>query len=347
MEVNAMEVQSPLKGTSESGRGAQWARLLACLGLLSLLAGCSPSNATGTYLAKFTNGLARLELVQAGDHSISGEIDWASYDSNGKLSTSSASVSGAIDGHSVNLTFKGNGFLAGTTTGAGELGWSGITLTGDFNGGTLSTAAFKKVSPNEYQVAFNTTKSAANAIVVAKGRAEAEQRQNEQKANFLGKMSALTLRLQHFEQQADIHLQRFPKAESIFAAITSDMQKKLDRERQLSDERYSVVRGQLSVSINQDSISMDQTHNGLGSLENSFRSDVLPALTEAEQMEAICLDKARPAYLAQNCDQLSDALKSAKPKLHAFALGVDHLEEVYQQQQQRQKDIIVAANAAE
>ena len=125
------------------------------------------------------------------------------------------------------------------------------------------------------------------------------------------------------------------------------MQKKLDRERQLGDGRYAVVRGQLSVSINQDSISMDQIHNGLGPLENSFRSDVLPALTEAEQIEAICLDKARPVYISENCGQLSDALKSAKPKLHAFALGVDHLEEVYQQQQQKQKNIIEAANASE
>jgi hypothetical protein len=160
-------------------------------------------------------------------------------------------------------------------------------------------------------------------------------------------MSALTLRLQHFEQQANIHLQRFPKAANAFALITSDMQSKLDRERRLGGERYFVTRGQLSVSINQEGISAEQLHNGLEPLKNSFRSEVLPALAEAEQMEAICLDKTRPAYIAENCGHLSDALKSAKPKLHAFALGVDHLEEVYQQQQQKQKDIIEAANAAE
>jgi len=342
-----MEAQSPLKCASASGPGDRFTRLFACLGVLSLLAGCSPSNATGTYLAKFTNGLARLELVQAGDHSISGEIDWAIYDSNGKLSTRSASVSGAIDGRSLNLTFKGNGFLAGTSTGAGELGWSKLSLTGDFNGGTLTTATFEKADTSEYEADLLKIKSDANAIVAAKDRVEAERRLNAQKANFLNKMSSLTLRLQHFEEQADIHLQRFPKAEDAFVLITSEMQKKLDRERQLSGGRYFVTRGQLSVSISQDSISTEQLHNGLEPLKASFRSEVLPALTEAEQIEAICTDKARPAYLAENCDHLSDALKSAEPKLHAFALGVDHLEEVYQQQQQKQKDIIEAANAAE
>lgn len=95
-------------------------RVLLLMAMLLALTSCGRATATGSYLARFTNGLARLQLVQSGDHTITGEIDWASYDANGKLTSSSASANGAIDGSTVNLTFKGNGFLSGTSTGSGD-----------------------------------------------------------------------------------------------------------------------------------------------------------------------------------------------------------------------------------
>lgn len=46
------------------------ARYILLAASLVALAGCSLSRVTGTYLARFSNGLIRIQLVQVGDRAV-------------------------------------------------------------------------------------------------------------------------------------------------------------------------------------------------------------------------------------------------------------------------------------
>jgi len=312
-------------------------KALVCLALSVGVSGCAQSNATGTYLAKFTNGLARLQLVQSGDHTVTGEIDWAIYDTTGKLTSSSASAAGAIDGKSVNLTFKGNSFLSGVSTGSGELTWSGLTLTGDFNSGNLSTVNFVRADENQYQSELAEVQVAANAVVEARAAAEQRRQAMANRAEFIATVSTLTARLQKFDTAAAV--QRWPEIEKSFLLITSNMEAKLAEERALSGDGNSYRRGQLSYSINQDDDATEQLHYNVQSLADSFNSTLVPLMGAAVRAKATCASMTG-SDIVDTCKALLEAVNTALPRGKAFAVGLDHLELVYQQQHQKNQEII-------
>ncbi|MBS0277855.1 MAG: hypothetical protein JSR81_09545 [Proteobacteria bacterium] len=312
------------------------------MALLSIY-GCSLSSATGTYLAKFTNGLARLELVQSGDHMLTGEVDWVSFDTNGRLTSSSASVTGMMDGGAVNLTFKGNAFLSGTSTGAGELGWNGITLTGNFNGGKVSTVTFARANELEYQWTLVAVEKNAQAIAFAREQAERQRQEDAKRNQRVARIEKLTAILKNFDTEASVHLHRWPGAEKTMQAITSDMEAKLQQEHSL--EGNGVARGQLAVAINQDDVSAEQMHNQLLSLKNDFTNNVEPMMAIAGRAKSICASDSRPD-VASACQAFSQAYATALPQYQAVSTGLDHLESIYQIEHQKHQDIMQAATAA-
>ena len=68
--------------------------LTAILSVGLALSGCSPPTVTGTYVAKFSNGVERLQLVQTPDQHISGEFDQALMRSNGQIDYASLTATG-------------------------------------------------------------------------------------------------------------------------------------------------------------------------------------------------------------------------------------------------------------
>lgn len=336
----------PVLHTSNRRGESDWNRylskLLFCVGIAVAFASCAPSNSTGTYLAKFTNGLARLQLVQSGDHIVTGEIDWVVYDSNGALTSSSASATGAIDAQTVSLTFKGNGFLSGVSTGSGALGWNGLALTGDFNGGKVSTVTFTKSTEDQYQSTLESVQKAAQTIVAQRRLADQASREISNRNALIAEISNLTTRLQKFNDEAETHLQRWPNTEKSYLAITSDMQSKLNQERALKGDSNSFARGQISFAINQDEYSANQLHYSIQSLANSFSTNVVPSMTEAVKAKAICSSNSAPD-VTDVCSAFSQVYETAQIRYRAVATGLDHLESVYQEQHRKHEEIIQSA----
>jgi hypothetical protein len=308
------------------------------------LSGCFGSNATGRYIAKFSNGVYRLQLVQAQDGHLSGQLDTVTLSSEGKIEYSSFIASGVSDDSSISLTFKQSAFLSSTLAGSGTITGNRITLTGDVNPGRLSSVVFIRGTEADYQVSTNELIQQANNIVVGKANAEAAKRELVSQQGFANELNELVDRIQRFGTEADIHLARWPGAQANYRAITDKMNLYLRKERTLVGiDAASVERGQISVAISQGSIGTDQLRNSAISLQNEFKFNVGPLMESMDIHLLKCRNLGTfAAYrsVTSACDKLGKESQSFRQKYNLVAQGLIGLENAYQEEHKKQEKIV-------
>src|SRR5450756_2875093 len=84
-----------------------------------LLIGCSRHEVSGSYIAKFTNGIYRLQLVETPDKHLTGQLDTLVLGTDGKVAYDNLSVSRAVNGGDISVLLKPNSLLPFTVPASG------------------------------------------------------------------------------------------------------------------------------------------------------------------------------------------------------------------------------------
>ena len=163
-------------------------RCFAVCGLaaLVLLGGCK-KNLSGTYLAEDKGTVCWLQLVRTPDDHLTGQIVSSDLTPGGKIERGSVPLTGAVNGEDVTLTGS-SGFLQ----------TSNMTLSGKFDGNTLTVAGvqpapitLKRATLAEYQARLVDQTTRSQAIISARATADAQQRTLEVQRNFIVEVDQL------------------------------------------------------------------------------------------------------------------------------------------------------------
>lgn len=123
-------------------------RIAAVCIVLPLAAACSKADVSGTYLASDPNMAMMLQLEEAADSRVNGQLTFLTIDANGHLENTSTNVTGAADGGVINLTVQPapslpiGTALSGSQKSGGQLALSGTTKDGRVQTWTLEQSTF-------------------------------------------------------------------------------------------------------------------------------------------------------------------------------------------------------------
>lgn len=311
-----------------------------------LLIGCSRHEVSGSYIAKFTNGIYWLQLVETPDRHLTGQFDTLVLGTDGKVAYDNLSVTGAADGDKISVLLKPISLLPFTVTASGALDGDKLTLSGGFTGGQPSTVVLVRTEASEYQAQVKAINTQSQRILAAKAEADARENAAQQKRNRIAKLGQLVSEMEHFSAVVNAQIKK-PWVEKRYHDITSRMQEYLKAQRQLvNNPGASFKRSQISYAIDQGVFATDQVHNGVQSDQGYFTANVEPLMKQATEAERGCElahnpnsgNSASPEAEAENsaCLRLLNAFPIFKRTYDAKAGHLSHLEEVYQQQKQLQ-----------
>jgi hypothetical protein len=324
-------------------------RLSVCtIAALALLCGCH-RDISGTYLASDEGGVVSVQLVRTPDDHLTGQFAVAQLKEDGTIDRKSVTLTGAVDGENISITS------------AGLLGIQSTTLSGTLNGDTLTLTGslaqplvLKRSSLTVYQAQMNQLNGRSQAIIAAKAAALARENAERSQRNFVQAIDRLAAQMQQFDQQAEVHLSRFPGVEKQYQAITAKVRDSVEKERRLAGNAdASVARSQLSIAATQASFETDQLHYEGQSLESSMAPTTNQLLADARSYGQVCqsLLSAYRANAPQGqseaeisaCHRLVEADTLFRPKYNAFEGGLTHLDQVYTQEKSAQQALLQAA----
>lgn len=336
-------------------RAVSWVLLMASSLLLS---GSWRHDVSGKYIAKFTNGVYWLQLVQTPDGHLTGQFETLALGADGKVKYNNLSVTGAADGDNVSMSLKPISFLPFTVTASGALNGDKLTLTGGFTGGQPITVVLVRADVSDYQAQVNALNSQSRSILAAKAAAEARKKTAQKERDFIAGLDQLVSRMEHFNAAADVRLDKLPAAEQRYQAITFKMREYLNRERQLvGNPNASVARGEISVAISEGAVTADEVHTEVQSVQWDFQANAQPLMKQVTAAEQSCHRAHRstadnpvpPEAEAWNsaCLRLLDADSLYRKKFDALAHLLARLEEVYQQERKNQDQLVRASQQIE
>lgn len=337
-------------GISFSLRSARPAFSVLLVALLGL-AGCSRS-ATGLYVHKSSHGLARLQLVEAPEQHLTGQLDIVGYDANGKWISRPLAVEGSRDGSAVSLTLKSPGVSLDALLASGQFSWGRLKLIGNFGAG-IKTVVFESATDADYQTALQALRVAEQKIVQASQIAEQQRAAAQIRTQWISSVDEFITKMNHFEAEAPKRLDQWNRTRAALAAVTQDMNKKLNLERKLSGQAYYVQRGQISVAINQEEIGTEQFESAINNLNATLGQNIASRIADARRANDTCktprVMKERTLFpeLADACTRLSNALSAAEPVYSEVVSGLAQLELTYRNERQRQTAIIAESDRIE
>lgn len=313
------------------------------------MSGCQ-REISGTYIAKFTDGVYWLQIVRTPDNHLTGQLETLVLGKDGKIERETVSVIGAVNAGNVTISASQLGLQVVTLS--GTLDGNKLTLTG----GQPSPIILTRSNLSDYQRQVNALNALSQRILSAKDAAFARQRTEQTQQNFISEIDRIVGRMQKFDSEADVHLSRFPGVEQRYHAITAKMTEYVSRERQLAgNQNTAAARGQLCVAASQASITADQLHNSAQSLQSTFQTNVQPIAIEATDFEQGCRGVVPPGDLtraqteARNaaCRRLFLADAPFRQKFEAVSAGLAHLEQVYAQERKVQEGLLQSAQQLE
>ncbi|MGC9953681.1 MAG: hypothetical protein ABSD21_05345 [Rhizomicrobium sp.] len=324
--------------------------LLLCFAALAM-SGCTRTDASGEYMAKFTNGVYRLQLVETSDGHLTGQLDTVVINPQDKIDYNSFAANGVKNGRSVSLSFKQASLLPTSLSGSGTLDYNSLSLTGDINPGKLSTVVFVRASDAQYQSVVNGLISEVNNVAAAKAAAENQKNLLARQHAFATAIEQLVSGMQRFDADAETHLARWPETAQTYREITAQMTAYLNHERDLvGDTEASVRRGQISAAINQTSIAADQLHNNVQSLQTNFEANVVPLMSTLELAMTRCNAAGVTTISDEIKDACADIARANQPfrqSYTAFNNGLAQLESVYQEEREKQAQLVQASERME
>src|SRR5258708_6920626 len=130
-----------------------------------MLGGCWQHNISGKYIAKSTNEISLLQLVETPDGHITGQLETQILKEDGKIEYHNLSVTGAADGENVSLSFKSSP-IPFTITAFGTLNGNRFILTGGFSG--IRQVVMVRSNLADYQEQVSSLNTQSQNILVAK-----------------------------------------------------------------------------------------------------------------------------------------------------------------------------------
>jgi hypothetical protein len=332
-------------------------RTCASLLMLALLNGCA-REISGTYLAKFSDGIGWVQLIRTPDNRLSGKLEVHSLQGDGDLKTQVVPLSGAVNGDDVTISSSFWGLQILTLS--GKVGWNRMTLTG----GSEGPIVLVRSNLSEYQDQLSMLKADSKRITSARAAALNTQRRQRAAAsarlrteqineNLISEIDRVIGGIQKFEEDADVHLGRFPKVEGRYHEITAKIADYSDRARRLPDSPQAfATRDQLSAAATQASLAADQLHDSGISLRSALQSEIGSSLSsDISKLERICksdrpsieFTEAQAEVRATACYQLASAETAFRTKFQSISSGLDHLERVYQDERRAQQNLVQLA----
>ena len=325
-------------------------RCFAVCGFAALVAlgGCK-KDVSGSYLAEDKVTVSWLQLVRTPDNHLTGQIVSSDLTPDGKIEQASVPLTGAVNGEDVSLT--GSSSFLGTPN---------MTLSGTFDGNTLTVTGvksapitLKRATLAEYQARLAEQTTRSHAVISANAAAEAQQRTLQANENFIVQVDQLIGQMQRVDVEADVHLGKFPNAEKAYQAITVKVNEYVTRERQLAGKFFrSAERSQLYMVANQLSLNTDQMHYQAQSLESSRETNIAPLVNEATSLEHDCrqdgpvsgdLTSLEIEARQSACNRLLTAAPTFHQKYDAVTAGLNNLEAVYRREKDAQQRLLVLA----
>jgi hypothetical protein len=323
--------------------------LILCLIVAVIMNGCK-RDVSGKYLGKFSNGILWLQLVRTPDDRLTGQVETAVLQPDGKIERTNVAVAGAVNGSDVTLTARSLGIQVLSLSGAFE--GNKLRLTG----GQPSPLLLERSDLNEYSREAKSLDARSQRIILERNAIAARQSVAQTLNEFVASVDAVLARMRTFSVDANAHLNKFPAAEERYSAITAKMNEYVNRAHELGGNRNAAVaRGQLAVAVNQASIGTDQLHNSVQSLQLSLRSNVQPLTAQAGSIEAACHHAVTPGDLTQAqiatrsaaCERLLQAIGPFREKIESVERGLIRLEQTYTRERKTQDALLQASQRLE
>jgi hypothetical protein len=326
---------------------------LSTIAVLSLLCGCQ-RDISGTYIATDSSNVVWLQLVRTPDDHLTGQMAFSTISADGKISQDAVAIAGAINGENVTISVSRWMGLQ-TATFGGTFEGNKLTLTG---GGEASPMVLKRTALSDYQQQFDQLNARSQTILAAKAAADARKAAEQAQRNFVAQIDQIIGNMQRFDSEADVHLGRFPGVEKGYQAITAKVNGYVEHERRLAgNANASVIRSQLSVAATQASLATDQAHYQGQYLQSSLETNVRPLVGQAANLDALCharetlpvagLPPEQIEARSAACKRLLNALPMFRQQYDAMNAGLAHLEQVYDQEKNKQQALLQAAQKLE
>ncbi|MCA7951356.1 hypothetical protein LGM43_13870 [Burkholderia seminalis] len=209
--------------------------MTAILGSALLLTGCGDRSVSGSYVAHYGNQADLLQITETPHHRFAGTLRHAGLKNDGTLTSSSANVSGSVDGNSITLTVLETPLPVGQNF-SGSVTGDRIELT-VANGAQTGVEHFARGEPSDFDAAVAQLNQAGLPIIAARQRGQRVDQLNRQ-------VNALTDSLNRFVASSHQHLERLTRAEANYEYAVTIEQTKLDRAQRLEATGNGVAQGQ-------------------------------------------------------------------------------------------------------
>jgi hypothetical protein len=158
--------------------------------------------------------------------------------------------------------------------------------------------------------------------------------------------------MQEFDEEADVHLGRFPSAEEYLRTVTSQMSGYVSQERQRMGSRDAAVdRSQLDVAAHQISFDTIQLRNSAQSLGSSLENSLRSMTAETQGFQKSCgganlvdLTPEGARARTEACKQLSSGFDLYRKKADALAQGLSHFRQTYAAEARIQEGLLQTAD---
>jgi len=300
-----------------------------------LLTGCGRPNASGIYVAEFSQQVTLVQLVETKDGILSGRLEEQSIDEGGLVRSQSFNLDGVSSGH--DLMFKPTNAWFGSLTATGTFNGSELSLVGA--GYTLNA---KRSSLDKYQSAISQLQKTAAVQRQRLADAKAQEAVQAASAQAEKDRTDKASKLQAAESQ--IHTDAAKLEAAIvqapdFGAQAVANTARISRMVELAPRLNVVARNQLVVQANQVVVATNQIEVARQQYAIGLNQIVGNSGRLADEVQRFCTS-SEGAQLAQACSgALTAAGELKKAMSHAVTSFVPHKEAV-QRELSRQTDLM-------
>lgn len=235
---------------------------------LLALAGCNqPHSVSGTYLARYTNGAAQMQLTESQSGQVMGSLTIITVKADGQAERKDVSITGGTvdaNGQSLVLTVKPNALLSLAQSVSGQITGQGIDMQAPWG-----NSHFMPAKPGEFDAAVNEAVATGKqqATIQAQAKAQLEQAQAEVRARTeqVRHIQDLTLNLAAYNNriQSSAWTPTVPREQEEKLVERArhglEIQRNLRASgREVDASQAGVQIAQLAVAMNQIKIEVDQ-----------------------------------------------------------------------------------------
>lgn len=303
------------------------------------------SGISGTYVTHAVNGSVFLELVETDHGHLSGRYEQVVIDPAGKLQDMNAAVAGAINGESVAVSIKPDGFLTTPLSASGTFDGTALVLSGGETQGAINLS-FHRGDMTEFRQQVASLEAQANRINAARARAESLRRQEQYQTETMQKLADVTSKMRDFVARSPSPSGHFPVTEERMREVTERMRRGLERERSIwGIGQASLARGQVSLAIGQLALVGNNLVMQYENARNSYNGVIRSLQHEWQRLLAPCLSTPLPVSLNSACTDAQSAARAFDGRVNALREAFTNTGEFLKAEHQTQQYLQQEASA--